>query len=265
MSKVFLIISLLKRLSSARAERKREREREQHKNKELKSPNRFYNIPDFTMTPPPSSRGKGSSDDEFMNSPPKPPKKDASGGGMGSSPTLPKISEDAAVSSEKKSREMYASVTPQFALNSPMEASIAPTEKILKAELMEEFLTNKQQDNNSASTTETTFHATTTQTKEEQQQQQQQGAGMPQTTSNTGQNSSDNSDDDTSYHGRRKNFLFSKDDGNALTNEQRQIRRLLQLGYFLLHAAVIDVGFSRRVGLSIVWFYIDHVGRFDGY
>ena len=66
-----------------------------------------------------------------MNSPPKSPKKDASGGGMGSSPTLPKISEDAAVSSEKNSREMYASVTPQFALNSPMEASIAPTEKIL--------------------------------------------------------------------------------------------------------------------------------------
>ena len=84
---------------------------------------------------------------------------------MGSSPTLPKISEDAAVSSEKNSREMYASVTPQFALNSPMEASIAPTEKILKAELMEEFLTNKQQDNNSASTTETTLHATSTQTK----------------------------------------------------------------------------------------------------
>jgi hypothetical protein len=208
------------------------------------------------MTPPPLSRGKGgSSDDEFMNSPPKSPKKDASGGGMGSSPTLPKISEDAAVSSEKNSREMYASVTPQFALNSPMEASIAPTEKILKAELMEEFLTNKQQDNNSASTTETPLHATIATTKEEQQQQQlqqqqqqQQGAGMPQTTSNTGQNSSDNSDDDTSYHGRRKNFLFSKDDGNALTNEQRQIRRLLQLGYFLLHAAVIAT-----LVLAVVW------------
>ena len=214
------------------------------------------------MPPPPSSRGGGeaASRDVEFSSPPKSPKQQQN--------LLPKISEDDVAEDDAKQKkasslqqQQQMTMQPQFALNSPMEAAIAPSETILKAELMEGFLTNasttekkdEQQrvvfdaekpppipsaggDGAHASATATTTFTTT--------------APSPPTlaTQYSMQNSSDNSDDDTSYHGKRKNFLFSKDDGRTLTNEQRQIRKMLQLAYFLLHAAVIVT-----LVLAVVW------------
>jgi len=203
------------------------------------------------MTPP-SSRGEGAFGGEFA-SPPKSPKQQQQ---QQQQNLLPKISEDDVAEDDAKQKkasslQQQMTMMPQFALNSPMEAAIAPPETILKAELMEEFLTNNNASSDSlmmekkdeqklpplaAATTTTTTNTTP--------------SSIPQLTTQHSmqQNSSDNSDDDTSYHGKRKNFLFSKDDGRTLTNEQRQIRKMLQLAYFLLHAAVIVT-----LVLAVVW------------
>ena len=172
------------------------------------------------MTPPPLSRGKGgSSDDGHEFAAAKVSQTTTPTTAKFASHRRPKISEDAAVSSEKNSREMYDAVMPQFALNSPMEASISPPETILKAELMEEFLTNA---NNKITTMTTDDEQKQRFTRHRRKRKKSNSnnnnnkikvRNAPITTSNTWQNSSDNSDDDTSYHGRRKIFSLVKTTG----------------------------------------------------
>ena len=108
------------------------------------------------MTPP-SSRGEGAFGGEFA-SPPKSPKQQQQQ--QQQQNLLPKISEDDVGEDDAKQKkasslqQQQMTMMPQFALNSPMEAAIAPPETILKADLMEEFLTKASSDSFTTTTTE---------------------------------------------------------------------------------------------------------------